>query len=274
MSARAIVGSGLAAQGIVLARGGQAVLRGASIAVRPGELVALLGANGAGKSTLLSVLAGDLAAQAGSVTLDGRPLEALDAAAQACRRAVLTQDATLAFDLGVEEVVAMGLYPYPDLPAGEAYRLVGQALDLADAAALRDRRYPELSGGERQRVQLARALAQCLGAGREPGRPRYLLLDEPAAGLDPGHQNGLLQVLRDVRGDGATGVLVILHDVNLAVRWCDRLALLADGRVVADGPPAEVLTESLLERVYRARAAVVPHPLLPGRPLVLFGHQR
>ena len=261
--------AGLLARDISVSRGRKPVLRGVSLHLRPGELVALLGANGAGKSTLMAALAGELPVHAGAVALDGRPLGEVSAAAQARRRAVLPQSASLTFDLEVDELVAMGAYPHPGLAPAEVQALAARALDLADAAALRGRRYRELSGGEQQRVQLARVLVQCLGA-RAPGQARYLLLDEPTASLDPRHQHGLLRAAAGLARSDEVGVLAILHDVNLAARWCDRLVLLADGGVAADGPPDAVLDAQLLQRVYGASVTLLPHPRLPGRPLVLF----
>ena len=141
-------------------------------------------------------------------------------------------------------------------------------LALADATHLRARRYPELSGGEQQRVQFARVLTQCLAA-RAEGEARYLLLDEPTASLDPRHQGELLRVAVDLARDERVGVLVILHDMNLAARWCDRLLLLGGGRAIASGPPSQVLTPASLHLAYGIAAQVVPHPLAPGRVLVL-----
>ncbi|EFF73465.1 heme ABC transporter ATP-binding protein [Achromobacter piechaudii] len=258
----------LSAHHLTLSRGGARILTDVSLDVRAGEVVGLLGANGAGKSTLLGALAAELPAQSGQLTLDGAALAHMTPGQQARRRAVLPQKPGLTFDLGVREVVAMGAYPYAELAPAQVEALASQALEQADAAHLAGRRYPELSGGEQQRVQFARVLVQCQAA-RAPGEARYLLLDEPTASLDPKHQGDLLRRASELAHAGNTGVLVILHDMNLAARWCDRLLLLAGGRAIAQGAPAQVLTAANLYLAYGIDAQVIPHPLQPGRLLVL-----
>lgn len=261
-------GQALAAHALSLSRGGARILTDVSLEVRPGEVVGLLGANGAGKSTLLGALAAELSADAGQITLDGAPLAGMALGSQARRRAVLPQKPGLTFDLGVREVVAMGAYPFAELAPAQVDALVAHALGLADVAHLAGRRYPELSGGEQQRVQFARVLVQCHAA-RAPGESRYLLLDEPTASLDPKHQGDLLRRAWELAHEGNTGVLVILHDMNLAARWCDRLLLLNAGRAIAQGTPAQVLTAANLHLAYGINAQVIAHPLQPDRLLVL-----
>ncbi|WP_459616571.1 heme ABC transporter ATP-binding protein [Bordetella sp. 2513F-2] len=260
--------NGLHAEHLTLSRGGVAVLSDVSLSVRPGEVLGLLGANGAGKSTLLAALAGELRPDAGRIALDGADLERLAPRQQARRRAVLPQKPSLSFDLAVHEVVAMGTYPFPELPPAQVEALVEHALARAGVGHLAQRRYPELSGGEQQRVQFARVLAQC-HASPATDTPRYLLLDEPISNLDPRHQLDLMDTAWQLAHAQALGVLVIVHDVNLAARWCDRLLLLAEGGAVAEGPPQAVLTPELLRRTYGIEADVLPHPRLPGRLLVL-----
>lgn len=260
----------LSADHIDVARGATTILSGLSLSLQAGETVGVLGANGAGKSTFLAALADELPVAAGQVTLRGEPLRRLSHGQQARERAVLPQKPSLGFDLGVDEVVAMGAYPFPELTEAQIDALSVRVLELADVTHLAGRRYLTLSGGEQQRVQFARVLLQSLAA-REAGDARYLLLDEPTSSLDPRHQHDLLSVASRLAREAALGVLVILHDVNLAVRWCDRLLLLSGGRALACGAPQDVLTAENLQEVYGIAVTLLPHPQMPGRPLVLFG---
>lgn len=250
---------------------GAPVLRGVSLYVAPGELVAVIGPNGAGKSTLLHVLSGATPHDAGAVRLDGGALAAWSSRALARRRAVLPQDSPLGFPFRVAEVVMLGRSPH----AGRSSRSRDRAIT---AAALREthiehlaeRRYPTLSGGERQRVQLARVLAQVWPEpdSREGGeRGRYLLLDEPTNHLDLAHQQAILTSALRFAATGS-GVLAVLHDPNLAAIYADRICVLEGGELVADGPPGAVLDETLLERTFGVRAQVVSHPR-NGRPIML-----
>ncbi len=262
----------LAADRLGCARGGRTVLSDVSLALPAGEVLGVLGANGAGKTSLLATLAGELRAAAGGVSLDGRPLHRWTSPALARRRAVLPQSPSLAFELGVRTVVEMGGYPFPELTPASLDALVERALALADVQGLIDRRYGTLSGGEQQRVQFARTLVQLL-AGRADGEYRVLFLDEPTASLDPRHQIALLRAVSALAREAGVAVLVVLHDVNLAAAWCDRLLLLAQGREVAQGAPAGVLTPANLQAVYGLPARVMDHPEAPGQPLVLFSRE-
>jgi iron complex transport system ATP-binding protein len=247
----------LESRGLTCHRGARRVLDQIDLDLPPGEVLGVLGANGAGKTTLLSTLAGELPARAGTLSWDGRPLSGMNARELARRRAVLPQSPSLGFDLSVGEVVTMGAYPYPELTVADELALVARALRLADAESLAMRRYPGLSGGEQQRVQFARALLQVLAC-RLPGQYRALFLDEPIASLDPRHQLQLLRAVRDLSRSDGLAVLVVLHDVNIAARWCDRLLLLSSGRAVAHGTPEDVLTPANLEDVYGLPALVRP----------------
>ncbi len=259
----------LTLHGIHLHRGQQPALAGIDFTLSAGEVVGILGGNGAGKSTLLAVLAGELNPEQGSAQLDGKPLAGFGPQTLARRRALLPQTQGFPFELTVEEIVGMGIYPWPELTPADAATLVRQALSDADASALRHRAYPTLSGGEVLRVQFARMLVQIRGG--DQATPRYLLLDEPTAHLDPKHQHQLLATAQRLSREAQVGVAVVLHDINLAARWCDRLALLKQGRLVAQGTVAEILTRDTLEATFDCPALLLPHPQEPGRVLALLG---
>jgi iron complex transport system ATP-binding protein len=252
----------LRAQDLSVRRGGATVLEGVDLALQPGEVLGVLGPNGAGKSTLLGALCGELDADGGNVTLDGRALGAWSGQERARRLAVLPQSSTLSFAFPVAEVVAMGRLPHDTGRVRDA-EIVDAALRAADAEHLRGRSYLALSGGERQRVHLARVLAQ-LWPG---GEGQVLLLDEPTSALDPLHQHTTLQAVRDFAGQGAA-VLVILHDLNLAARYCDRILLLQDGRPHAFGSPDEVLQAEPLRAVFGLDVLIQRHPER-GHPLIV-----
>lgn len=244
----------LRADKLEVRRGARTVLAGIDLALQPGEVLGVLGPNGAGKSTLLGALCGELQAAAGQVLLGGRPLVDWSGPERAQRLAVLPQSSSLNFAFRVEEVVAMGRLPHGSGRERDR-RIIGEALAAADAAHLAGRSYLALSGGERQRVHLARVLAQLW-----PGEQgQVLLLDEPTSMLDPLHQHTTLQAVRAFAERGVA-VLVILHDLNLAARYCDRLLLLQDGRSHGLGSPDQVLNAVSLEAVFGLRVLIQRHP--------------
>ncbi|MEV8290695.1 heme ABC transporter ATP-binding protein [Streptomyces niveus] len=234
---------------------------GVDLVVRAGEVLVLVGPNGAGKSTLLAALAADLDAtgSSGRVRIGDRPADDWSAPELALRRAVLPQAATLSFPFPVEEVVRMGRAPWAGTAAAdEDDAAVADAMAATEVTEFARRPFSALSGGERARVALARVLAQ---------RAPLLLLDEPTAALDLRHQELVLRVCR-ARATAGDAVVVVLHDLGLAAAHADRAAVLHEGRVVADGPPAEVFGGELLSRVYRQPVEVFPHPRT-GTPLVI-----
>lgn len=253
---------------LTLDREQRTVLSDVALAVGPGELVALLGPNGAGKSTLLAAMAGELAWVAGTVQIDGLNLEKLSALEQAQRRAVVTQQASLNFALRVKDVLQMGAYPYPQVSQEQIDQWLTRALSLVDLLSLQEKVYTALSGGEQQRVQLARALVQCFAIEQHNG-VAYLLLDEPLASLDPRHQVQFMQVLEQLVCSAQIGVLIVVHDLNVAARHCHRLVLLNEGCVIGNGPPSEVLTPVLLKQAYGLDWTVIAHPKDVNRLLVV-----
>ena len=247
------------ADAVSLTLQGRAIVRAVSLTLHPGTVTVLVGPNGAGKSTLLKLLAGETAPTQGRVQLDGTDLARISPVALARRRAVLPQSAEVAFAFQVAEVVSIGLL---GTRAGTQAR-IDRLLERVDLPGFAGRGYDTLSGGERQRVQLARALAQV--EVMDPDKPRYLFLDEPTASLDLAHQ---LLVLREARAHAAAGgaVLAVLHDLNLAAMVADHMLVLVDGAVLAQGAPAEVMTDALLGEAFRVAARVNAVP--PG-PFVL-----
>lgn len=248
----------LSGRDLTVRSGAATLLRDVSIDVAPGEIVAVVGPNGAGKSTLLETLAGDRMPAAGAVICDDRPLAAWQPRELARVRAVVLQRSALEFAFTAHEVVLLGRSPHRGRTSAAADRTIADAaLHAADVGALRHRRYPTLSGGERQRVHFARALAQ-IWERPETGN-RYLLLDEPTSALDLSHQQQLLRRSREWASEG-TGVLVVLHDLNLAAAYADRLVVLWRGRVVADGPPRDVLRPELIATVFGVEVVIADHP--------------
>ncbi|MFF2658368.1 ABC transporter ATP-binding protein [Kitasatospora sp. NPDC058032] len=247
--------AGLRAEGLRVRIGGATLLDEVSLAFAPGRVTGLLGPNGAGKTTLLRAVAGLTRPSAGRVLLDGEDLHALTARRRARQVAFMEQQADTRLSLSARQVIDLGRtphrgrWPVPADAAADAHEraVFAGAVAAADVGHLLDRSWPTLSGGERQRVQLARALVQ------EPG---VLLLDEPTNHLDLRHQ---LAFLGTVRGLGITTVAA-LHDLELAAAYCDEVAVLLDGRLVAHGPGSDVLTSSMIADVYGVDATVERHP--------------
>ncbi|MFF8097314.1 ABC transporter ATP-binding protein [Streptomyces sp. NPDC016675] len=238
---------------------GRSLVRGLSLDVPDGQVVGLVGPNGSGKSTALRCVYRALRPSSGTVRVGEQDLTRLPMRDSARTVAAMTQDGGVDFDFTVEEVVALGRAPHlrgNQVLSVRERELCERAMDRLDIGHLAHRGVLTLSGGERQRVLLARALVQ---------EPEILVLDEPTNHLDVRHQVELLSLLRE---SGLT-VLVVLHDLNLAAAACDRLGVLSRGRLVASGPPAEVLTTRLVGDVFGVRASVVPHPLT-GDPQLLY----
>ena len=248
----------LRGDGISVRIGDAMLLNGVTVDVIPGQVVAAMGPNGAGKSTLARVLSGELHPTVGQVTIEDRLLSAWDRVELARIRAMLPQMDTLSFPFRVLDVVLLGRAPHvrgAETPLD--YEIVRRALEAVAAGSLVDRIYTTLSGGERQRVQLARVLAQ-IWAPPDDGS-RYLLLDEPTATLDLAHQHQVLYLGRRLAAEGVA-VFVVLHDLNLAAQYADRLLLLKDGRVLADGSPRDVLTPETVAAVFSMESVVIDHP--------------
>ena len=249
----------LSIQNVHVRIGGAVLLRGVTLDVMRGTFVAVVGPNGAGKSTLLRVAAGEVRPDEGRVLLGDEPLAAIPPGVLARRRAVLPQESVLNFPFTVFEVALLGRTAHRATRAADADAALC-ALRAADVADLAERRFPTLSGGEKQRVHLARALAQLDGPDAA-----LLLLDEPTASLDLAHQHRVLAGARRLaRGEGdrpPLAVVAVLHDLNLAAQYADRIAVLKRGELLAEGLPADVLRPDIVQAAFDVRVLVVPHPV-------------
>ncbi len=254
----------ISVQKIDFAYNGWPVLREVSFSVARGEFLAVIGPNGAGKSTLLKLLDGILQPQKGYILLKERPLPDYSRRQLARLIGYVPQEFPVAFHFTAREVVLMGRFPYQRLLGGttaEDYRVAQEAMQITDCGHLSERFFTRLSGGEKQRVVLASALAQ---------QPEMLLLDEPTTALDLKHQVHFYRILQKLRRERQLTIVVVTHDVNLAALFAERVVILKQGKVVADGPVAEVLTRKRLESVYETPLTLVRHPL-SGTPVVLPG---
>jgi iron complex transport system ATP-binding protein len=246
--------------------GGKRIVAEVDFAVVPGEVAVIVGPNGSGKSTLLKALSGDLP-YSGAISFNGSNVKTMKPRDAALMRAVLPQATVLSFPFTVREVVRLGVTAgRSGTLAGEDIRLPDRALSRVDLDGFAGRFYQELSGGEQQRVQLARVLCQVWAPVLE-GQPRYLLLDEPVSSLDIRHQLLVMDIAREFARRGG-GVAAILHDLNLAAMFADRVFVMHRGRLDATGTPREVLSDALISRVFECDLKVGALPA-DGMPFVL-----
>ncbi|WP_307852584.1 heme ABC transporter ATP-binding protein [Glaciihabitans sp. dw_435] len=249
----------LHATGISYAVRGMRLLDDVDISVASGSVTAIIGPNGAGKSTLLGILAGDIQPTTGSVGLGADALGSISVADLARRRSVLLQQSAVAFSYTVREVVTMGRSAWRSTDdAADDEAIVESALEQTDIVQLAGRDVTTLSGGEQARAALARVIAQ---------RSPIVLLDEPTAALDIAHQERVLELAGELAAAGGA-VAIVMHDLDAAATHADHVVILERGRVVAAGPPADVMTSEILSRVYAHAIDVVEHPTT-GHPLVI-----
>ena len=247
------------AKNIGVRKSGRWILRKAGVRVCAGELVAIIGANGAGKSTLLKSVAGEIAPEEGAVSVNAKALAQWPASSLAKVRAVLSQSVELPFSMPVLDLVEMGRYPYQGQEAASRTQAIARhCLHQVGLRGYEARDICTLSGGEQQRAQLARVLAQVYRA--QPADDRFLLLDEPTASQDIAQQQQLLGLLRKLADNEHIGILTILHDLNLAMQYADRVVLLRGGHLLKSGPPETVLTPELIAQGFGVKARVVQPP--------------
>jgi len=257
----------LRTEGIYYSIGKKLILNGISAEFQPGEFNMILGPNGSGKSTFLKIFSGEIHGNDGNVFYSGKPIRSIKTDELAKYRAVMSQQPELSFPLTVDEVVMMGRYPHFNFnPNKKDETICGEVMERMNLRAFSDRNYLTLSGGEKQRVQFARVLAQVWEQPQDGYR--YLFLDEPLASLDIKYQQEFLQVAREFAKTG-TVLIAVLHDINLAIQFADRLFLLKEGSLAAHGKPKEILSSELIKRVFDVDAHIVENPV-SHEPLVVY----
>ncbi|HMD01203.1 MAG TPA: heme ABC transporter ATP-binding protein [Ferruginibacter sp.] len=246
---------------------GKQILKGINAEFRAGEFSMILGPNGSGKSTFLKVFGGEIHKNEGNVFYGERRISSIKTEELAKYRAVMSQQPELNFPLTVDEVVMMGRYPHFNFsPNKKDETICGEVMKRMNIQSFSDRNYLTLSGGEKQRVQFARVLAQIWE--RPANGCRYLFLDEPLASLDIKYQQEFLQIAREI-ASAETVLVAVLHDINLAIQFADKLLMLKDGKVAAFGKPKEVLTPEVIREVFDVSASIINNPVT-GDPLVLY----
>lgn len=251
---------------VTVALSGRTIISGVTCTAEAGSLTAIIGPNGSGKSTLLKAICGEHA-YSGNISLNGKNLRQQNAMSIASQRAVLPQQSSLPFPYTVREVVAMGTTAGRPGPTGAALRtLPEQALAMVDLTGFGARFYGDLSGGEQQRVQLARVLCQVWQPVLD-GTPRFLFLDEPVSSLDIKHQLIVMDVAKNFANAGG-GVVTVLHDLNLAAMYADKIIALSGGQMIANGSAQAVLTDSTIRTVFDTSLRVCATPST-GCPFVL-----
>jgi iron complex transport system ATP-binding protein len=225
-----------------------------SFQIVPGEILGLIGPNGCGKTSIIKALSRVMSLRAGQIKLDGQEINRLSRNQMARLVGVVPQNPSLPETFTVAEVVLLGRTPHLGLLRHESARdlkIAGWAMERTGIASLAGRRMSELSGGERQRVTVARVLAQ---------EPVAVLLDEPTANLDINHQTAIMDLIRGLCKENNLAVLIALHDLNLAAQYCDKLVMLKNGRLFAEGSPQQVMTAENIRAVYGMASHIYPHP--------------
>ncbi|HEV9035362.1 MAG TPA: heme ABC transporter ATP-binding protein [Puia sp.] len=255
-------------EGLRCLAGGKPVIQEITTGFAPGMLHVIVGPNGSGKSTFLKAFSGEWPLAAGEITYDGEPLRQLTPTALSRRRAVMSQLPELHFPLRVDDIVMMGRYPHFSFrPSRHDTGICRAAMERLSILNLAARDYLTLSGGERQRVQFARALTQIWDPPDKGSR--YLFLDEPVSSLDIRYQHQLLESVRVLVGQNIV-IVAILHDLNLALQYADRILFLKEGRIAAEGPAPEVVRPELIREVFGVESHVLQNPFGP-QPVIVYG---
>jgi iron complex transport system ATP-binding protein len=248
--------------------GKKQILNNVSAEFLPGEFNMILGPNGSGKSTFLKIFSGEINEHKGKVLYNGKNIVHEKKENLAKYRAVMSQQPELSFPLMVDEVVMMGRYPHFKFNPNKKDELIcNEVIERMQLSAFKERNYLTLSGGEKQRVQFARVLTQIW---EKPANGcRYLFLDEPLASLDINYQQEFLQIAREFAKEG-TVLIAVIHDINLALQYADKLFFLKEGKLAAHGKPSEIITEQLVKTVFDVKASIINNPIT-NQPLVIFG---
>lgn len=244
------------------------ILNNVTFSVEKGEFVSIIGPNGSGKSTLLKNIASNLKPDKGCIKIDGRDLKLFKSKELAKKMALVPQDTNISFDFQVFDIVLMGRSPYLSRFEREKeydYEVTTQALKLTDTFYLRDRNINEISGGERQRVIIARALAQ---------EPEIILLDEPTSHLDINHQIEILNLLHKLNREKGMTILIVIHDINLAARYSNKMMLLNDGEILSIGKPEDVVTQRNMEKAYNMDIIVNENPYTNSPYIIPISHRK
>lgn len=247
--------------------GKKKILNGITAEFKPGEFNMILGPNGSGKSTFLKIFSGEIQGYEGSVFYNEDNISILKKEELAKYRAVMSQQPELSFPLMVEEVVMMGRYPHFTFsPGAKDEAICREVMEQMNLLAFKERNYLTLSGGEKQRVQYARVLAQIWN--RPVSGYRYLFLDEPLTSLDINYQQEFLRIAQAFKKED-TILVAVMHDINLATQYSDKIFFMKEGNLVAHGHPADILSESLLEEVFSIKASIISNPVT-HTPLVIY----
>jgi iron complex transport system ATP-binding protein len=247
--------------------GKKSILNGISAEFHPGEFNMILGPNGSGKSTFLKIFSGEIHANDGNVYYAEKQVQAIKTSELAKYRAVMSQQPELSFPLMVDEVVMMGRYPHFNFnPNKKDIAICEAVMERMNLSSFKERNYLTLSGGEKQRVQFARVLAQIWEQPAEG--TRYLFLDEPLTSLDINYQQEFLQVAREFTKKD-TVLVAVMHDINLATQYADRLFFLKQGKLIAQGKPKDILNEALIKNVFDVEITVINNPI-SNTPLIIY----